>query len=93
MTMIPIHADGSYCRRAHVTRDCDQRHRWYDRADPRAREALRHHRYAASYPAVSQSDDWEESVVTQGHADYCRDYGHAHAVNGVCARCGEVLEA
>jgi hypothetical protein len=44
--------------------------------------------YLLSYPAASGE------VVTEGHARYCRDHGHAaHTVNGVpsprCPRCGE----
>lgn len=52
--------------------------------------------YARSFPvAAPESADWTEQVVTQGHADYCRDNGHATwTVDGVvldrCPRCGDV---
>lgn len=47
--------------------------------------------YATSYPLVTGRP------VTQGHADYCAEHGHAtHKVNGVdqgiCPRCMEVTE-
>lgn len=43
--------------------------------------------YKLSYPAVNGE------VVTQGHADYCAEHGHAkHTIDGVvsplCPRCG-----
>lgn len=45
-------------------------------------------RYTTSLPAVAGD------VVTQGHADYCKEYGHAgYTAAGEavpwCARCGE----
>lgn len=45
--------------------------------------------YGLTYPALNGD------VVTQGHADYCSDHGHAtHTVDGVdtgrCPRCGEL---
>lgn len=49
--------------------------------------------YARSFPAVTPGE-----VVTEGHAQWCRDFGHAtHAVAGVvqprCPRCDEPREA
>lgn len=51
--------------------------------------------FANTFPAAaSESAHWTERVVTQGHADYCRNHGHANwTVDGVvlptCPRCGE----
>jgi hypothetical protein len=47
-------------------------------------------RYATSFPVLSHD------VVTQGHADYCAEHGHAtHTVDEVvspfCPRCGQRL--
>ena len=58
-----------------------------------ARNTLSLARLAVSFPAASQSDDWLDLVVTQGHADYCAEYGHAegggYGQPHLCARCGE----
>jgi hypothetical protein len=47
--------------------------------------------YSRSFPAATPGE-----VVTQGHANWCRDHGHAtHKVDGVtqihCPRCGDLL--
>lgn len=49
--------------------------------------------YRDSYPLLAPEDaHWTDSVVQQGHADYCDAYGHADArVNGRCARCGDIV--
>lgn len=51
--------------------------------------------YATSFPAASMSDDYLDRVVTQGHADYCAERGHAtytkdDVVQDFCPRCGAV---
>lgn len=48
--------------------------------------------YATSYPTLTGD------VVTQGHANYCAEHGHAtHTVNGAtepfCPRCGVKIDA
>ena len=54
--------------------------------------------YGRTFPAAANAnaDDyhWTDSVVTQGHADYCKLYGHAtYTIDGVlqvrCPRCGD----
>lgn len=50
--------------------------------------------YATSFPAASDSDYWGDRLVTQGHADYCADHGHATWTRdgvdvGRCPRCGD----
>ena len=54
--------------------------------------------YGRTFPLLANVDDpdysWTDSVVTQGHADYCTLYGHATwTVDGValirCPRCGD----
>lgn len=51
--------------------------------------------YGRTFPAAAPADaHWTDSVVTQGHADYCRLYGHATwTIDGVtqprCPRCGD----
>jgi hypothetical protein len=54
--------------------------------------------FARSFPITVNRDDpdyrWTDSVVTQGHADYCRIWGHAtYTLDGVaqvrCPRCGD----
>jgi len=53
--------------------------------------------YAASFPlALPDSAPWHERVVTEGHAAYCAEHGHAtHTIDGViqayCPRCGDNL--
>lgn len=55
--------------------------------------------YATSFPLAAAEDaHWTERVVTEGHANYCREHGHAtRTVNGVvspnCPRCGDPLDA
>ena len=57
-------------------------------------DARRHALYLDSFPAASTSEDWLDRIVTQGHADYCRDYGHADAGSAeFCPRCGDAREA
>lgn len=55
--------------------------------------------YAKSFP-LAQPDDahWTDTVVTQGHVEYCAAHGHAtNVVSGVlqplCPRCGEAIPA
>lgn len=52
--------------------------------------------YANSFPAVSNSDDWTDRVITQGHADYCNEHGHAtYTKDGIvqdfCPRCADKI--
>lgn len=47
--------------------------------------------YKMSFPAA------DGAVVTEGHAEYCRTFGHSShfkdgADTGICPRCGEVTE-
>lgn len=55
--------------------------------------------YARSFPASAPaSAHWTERTVTQGHADYCAQYGHATwTEDGVtiprCPRCGVSMDA
>jgi hypothetical protein len=50
--------------------------------------------FARTFPAAAPSDaHWTERVVTQGHADYCKIWGHAtwtHDGEALirCPRCG-----
>lgn len=54
--------------------------------------------YAMSFPVAAPADaHWTDSVVTQGHADYCAAWGHATFTNdgrvdARCPRCGDALE-
>lgn len=53
--------------------------------------------YAKSFPLAQPADaHWTDTVVTQGHADYCAAHGHATWVeDGVtrdrCPRCGDII--
>jgi hypothetical protein len=56
-------------------------------------------RFLRSYPAAptlnSWTDSWVENVITQGHVDCCKEFGHAmFTVDGLiqdfCPRCGKV---
>lgn len=53
--------------------------------------------YARSFPLAAPADaHWTDTVVTQGHVDYCAEHGHATFTNdGVisprCPRCGELI--
>ena len=53
--------------------------------------------FRMSYPAVASDDaHWTDRVVTEGHAEYCRTWGHAkyivdEVVQGFCPRCGDTL--
>lgn len=55
--------------------------------------------YAASFPLTAPADaHWTDTVVTQGHADYCAAHGHATWTDdgvdmGRCPRCGTVTAA
>lgn len=55
--------------------------------------------FATSFPVAAPADaPWFERVVTEGHAAYCREHGHAtYTVDGVvqdyCPRCGDNLSA
>lgn len=54
-------------------------------------------RFANSFPLAAPADaHWTDTVVTQGHADYCAAHGHADfAIDGrgqsYCPRCGDDL--
>ena len=59
--------------------------------------------YGTQQPyAVSTNDPeahWGDTVVTQGHADYCAAYGHVTFVANItgkpserCGRCGELVQ-
>ena len=53
--------------------------------------------FRMSYPLVQPDDaHWTDRVVTEGHAEYCRTWGHAkyivdEVVQGFCPRCGDTL--
>lgn len=60
------------------------------------------HHMSTEYPAAAfflagdEEPFWGDTVVRQGHSDYCEEYGHAYgAVEGfdptICPRCGHVL--
>lgn len=57
--------------------------------------ALRHAQYARDFPlAKGESAHWTDRIVTEGHAAYCRTFGHAFwEIDGVrqdiCPRCGK----
>jgi hypothetical protein len=62
-------------------------------ADAAAKRERRHRMYATRRPAIERS--FPENVVTQGDADYCRDFGHVYYIvdgvdTGTCPRCGNV---
>lgn len=67
-------------------------------ADDAAQRETEHTERRRSYYAMRRpmlESSFPENVVTQGDADYCRDFGHAfHTVDGVdsgtCPRCGNV---
>jgi hypothetical protein len=55
--------------------------------------------FGRTFPAAANADaddyHWTDSVVTQGHADYCTIWGHATWTHdGVtlprCPRCGDI---
>jgi hypothetical protein len=49
--------------------------------------------YGAERPAAQPDDaHWTDTVVSQGHADYCAAWGHAARV-GRCGRCGDIVPA
>ena len=74
-----MHTDQTHCYRAHVLSACHRPH----------------------VPGVGIDSHWEEerpatdpdSIVMQGHVDYCLQYGHAEGGGygnpDLCARCGE----
>ena len=54
--------------------------------------------FGRTFPAVANANatdyHWTDSVITQGHHDYCILYGHAtYIIDGVqqvrCPRCGD----
>ena len=53
--------------------------------------------FRMSYPLVQPDDaPWTDRVVTEGHAEYCRTWGHAKYIvdevdKGFCPRCGDTL--
>lgn len=53
--------------------------------------------YRMSFPLAQPEDaHWGDTVVTEGHAQYCREYGHAtYTEDGVtrtyCPRCGDAV--
>ncbi len=53
--------------------------------------------YRNSFPLAQPEDaHWTDRVVTQGHADYCAEYGHATwTQDGItrtfCPRCGDAV--
>lgn len=55
--------------------------------------------YAKSFPLAQPADaHWTDTVITQGHVDYCKEHGHAkYIIDGVdqgrCPRCGELTPA
>ena len=55
--------------------------------------------YAASFPLTAPADaHWTDTVVKQGHVDYCAAHGHATWTDdgvdmGRCPRCGAVTAA
>lgn len=71
----------------------------YDRHTSTGAQPEKYGPYATSFPvAAPESAHWTDTVVTQGHADYCAAYGHATwTADGVvsqrCARCGDTLDA
>lgn len=55
--------------------------------------------FGRTFPLLADHDapdySWTDSVVTQGHADYCALYGHASWIidgisQGRCPRCGDL---